>query len=76
MLLLGVFPRGAEATDPLREPTRQINSIIATLDDGEYVRFMDIGERFLEPDGTLGSLGASCPPCPIPGEFCLNGGRK
>ena len=53
MLLLGIFPRGAEATDPLREPIRQINSIISALDDGEYVRFMDIGDRFLEPDGSI-----------------------
>ena len=53
VLLLGIFPRGAEATDPLREPIKQINSLIATLDDGEYVRFMDIGDRFLEPDGSI-----------------------
>ena len=53
VLLLGVFPRGAEASDPLREPIRRINEIIAGLDDGEYVRFMDIGDRFLEPDGSI-----------------------
>ena len=53
VLLLGIFPRGAEATDPLREPIKQINSLIATLDDGEYVRFMDIGDRFLEADGSI-----------------------
>jgi lysophospholipase L1-like esterase len=53
VLLLGVFPRGAEATSELREPIRRINSIIANLDDGEYVRFMDIGDRFLEPDGSI-----------------------
>ena len=38
MLLLGVFPRGAEASDPLREPIRRINNIISGLDEGEYVR--------------------------------------
>ncbi len=53
VLLLGVFPRGVEPTDPLREPIRQINSIISALDDGEYVRFMDIGDRFLQPDGSI-----------------------
>jgi len=37
----------------LREPIRQINSIISGLDDGEYVRFMDISDRFLEPDGSI-----------------------
>jgi lysophospholipase L1-like esterase len=38
VLLLGVFPRGAEASDPLREPIRRINNIISGLDEGEYVR--------------------------------------
>ncbi len=52
VLLLGVFPRGG-ATAPQREPIRQINSIIAGLDDGEYVHFMDIGDQFLEPDGSI-----------------------
>ncbi len=53
VLLLGVFPRGAAPTARLREPLRRINSIISGLDDGEYVRFMDIGDRFLEPDGSI-----------------------
>jgi beta-glucosidase len=53
VLLLGIFPRGAEAGSDLREPINQINSIIANLDDGEYVRFMDIGDRFLESDGSI-----------------------
>jgi len=53
VLLLGVFPRGAEAGSPYREPIRQINELIAHLDDGEHVRFMDIGDGFLEPDGSI-----------------------
>jgi len=53
VLLLGVFPRGAEATDPYREPIREINELIANLDDGEHVRFLDIGEHFLESDGSI-----------------------
>jgi lysophospholipase L1-like esterase len=53
VLLLGVFPRGAEPTDPYRESIRQINALIANLDDSANVRFMDIGERFLEPDGSI-----------------------
>ena len=36
-----------------REPIKRINEIIAGLDDGEYVRFLDIGDAFLEPDGTI-----------------------
>jgi lysophospholipase L1-like esterase len=53
VLLLGVFPRGVEPDSQYREPIRQINELIANLDDGEHVRFMDIGDDFLEPDGTL-----------------------
>jgi len=53
VLLLGVFPRGAEASNPYRASIREINTLIAALDDGEHVRFMDIGDRFLEPDGSI-----------------------
>ena len=53
VLLLGVFPRGAEPTSEFREPIRQINQLIAHLDDGEHVRFMDIGDHFLQPDGSI-----------------------
>jgi N-acetylglucosamine-6-sulfatase len=53
VLLLGVFPRGAEPASQYREPISQINELIANLDDGENVRFMDIGDAFLEPDGSI-----------------------
>jgi lysophospholipase L1-like esterase len=53
VLLLGVFPRGAEASNPYRASIREINTLIAALDDGEHVRFVDIGDRFLEPDGSI-----------------------
>lgn len=53
VLLLGVFPRGAEPNDAYRDSIRQINALIANLDDGEHVRFMDIGDRFLAPDGSI-----------------------
>lgn len=53
VLLLGVFPRGADPSNEYREPIRQINALIADLDDGEHVRFMDIGDHFLQPDGSI-----------------------
>jgi beta-glucosidase len=53
VLLLGVFPRGAAPDAPQREPIRRINAIIAKLDDGKSVRFMDIGAKLLEPDGSI-----------------------
>lgn len=52
VLLLGVFPRG-EKGDPIRERVRSLNTRVARLDDGRNVRFLDLGGRFLESDGTL-----------------------
>ncbi len=52
ILLLGLFPRG-QKSDPVREQVKAINAQIAKLDDGKMVKFMDIGSKFLEPDGTL-----------------------
>ena len=53
VLLLGVFPRGAQPTSPFREQIKQINTIIAQMDDGRNVRYMDIGSRFLAADGSI-----------------------
>jgi lysophospholipase L1-like esterase len=53
VLLLGIFPRGPKP-NPQREKLKQVNSIIAKLDDGgKTVKYLDIGDKFLEPDGTL-----------------------
>jgi lysophospholipase L1-like esterase len=53
ILLLGVFPRAEKPDSPVRQQVVQINSLIAKLGDGKNVRFLDIGPKFLEPDGTL-----------------------
>jgi lysophospholipase L1-like esterase len=54
LLLLGVFPRGMKATDPARKRIKHINEIISQLDDGgKTVKYLDIGDKFLEADGTL-----------------------
>ena len=54
ILLLGVFPRGEKADHPLRGTIKEINAAAAKLDDGgKTVKFLDIGDKFLEPDGTL-----------------------
>lgn len=52
ILLLGIFPRG-ETDAPQRAQIREINAALARLDDGRQVRFLDLGPRFLAPDGTL-----------------------
>jgi lysophospholipase L1-like esterase len=53
ILLLAVFPRNEKADDPARLKIGELNEIIAKLDDGKTVFFMDIGPNFLQPDGTL-----------------------
>ena len=53
ILIQGIFPRGHDATNPLREQIKEINKIIATYSDGKKVLFLDFGDKFLQADGTL-----------------------
>jgi lysophospholipase L1-like esterase len=53
VLVLGVFPRGVAADNPFRASIREINQNLEGLDDGQNVFYLDIGDRFLSPDGTL-----------------------
>jgi N-acetylglucosamine-6-sulfatase len=53
ILLLGVFPRGLEKFDEGRLNNAAINQIIRRFDDGERIRYRDIGHVFLEADGTI-----------------------
>jgi lysophospholipase L1-like esterase len=52
ILLLGIFPR-ARLNDPQRAQVALVNTVIAKLDDGKMVKFLDISPQFLAPDGTL-----------------------
>jgi lysophospholipase L1-like esterase len=52
ILLLGIFPR-ADKVGPKPGDIRDINAAIAKLDDGRFVHFLDIGPKFLAPDGTF-----------------------
>jgi len=53
VLLLGIFPRGADANDPVRAKIKGINAELAKLDNGGSTRYLDIGDKFLAPDGSL-----------------------
>ena len=58
ILLLAVFPRGEKPSTPEkanagRDKLKQVNEIIAKLDDGKNVHFLDIGAKFLQPDGSI-----------------------
>ena len=53
ILLLGIFPRGPDAKDAKRKVNIGANEIAKKLDDGQSVTYLDISDKFLEPDGTL-----------------------
>lgn len=53
LLLLAIFPRGVEANNPLRTKLAEVNKEIAKLHDGKKTFYLDIGDKFLEADGTL-----------------------
>ncbi len=52
VLLLAVFPRG-EKPNAQRDKLKEVNATIAKLHDGKQIHFLDIGDKFLQPDGTL-----------------------
>ena len=53
ILLLGVFPRGAAANDPIRETIADINRRISKLHDGTNVHYLDISAKFLDAQGNI-----------------------
>jgi lysophospholipase L1-like esterase len=53
ILLLAIFPRGENPDDKFRQQNEATNAIIQKLADEKTVFWMDIGAKFLQPDGTL-----------------------
>lgn len=53
VLVLGIFPRGANDDDSKRQVNMKANSIIAKLADDKKVFYLDIGDKFLAGDRTL-----------------------
>ena len=53
ILLLGLFPCWEQPGNPSRVWVRETNTLIAPLAERERVWFADIGDAFVEPDGTI-----------------------
>lgn len=53
ILLLGVFPRGDKPDNKQRQVNIGANELAKTVADGKNVFYLDIGDKFLQPDGTL-----------------------
>lgn len=56
ILLVGILPRGAGASNPARDQIARTNALIAPLADGNRVTYIDIGHAFLSPDGSLSTF--------------------
>jgi beta-glucosidase len=57
VLVLGIFPRGPDPSIPkwaeFRAKIIEVNKGLAALEDGDKTRFLDIGDKFLTPDGKI-----------------------
>ena len=53
VVLHGVFPRGPNPLDKMRLNNIAINQRIRRLADGERVHFLEIGQDFLQEDGSI-----------------------
>ncbi len=53
ILLLAIFPRGANKDDKFRQQNEATNALVKAFADDKKVFFLDIGGKFLEGDGTL-----------------------
>jgi beta-glucosidase len=53
ILLLGVFPCWKNPKHPIRNKIKTVNKTISELGDNKNVWFLDIGDVFLEKDGSI-----------------------
>jgi len=53
VLLLAIFPRGVQPDDPLRLQVAQTNALLREVGNRDRVTWLDFGDVFLAPDGTL-----------------------
>lgn len=53
ILVLGIFPRGANADDPRRIVNQTANELVKSLADEKSVYYLDISNKFLQDDGAL-----------------------
>ncbi len=53
IVLIGVLPRRESASHPDREVVQEINRLLAGLEVGDPVSYLDIGSAFLAPEGNM-----------------------
>ena len=52
ILLLGIFPRG-NTFSPQRGQLLEINQVLAKLDDGKNIFYLDFGSQYVQNDGAI-----------------------
>jgi lysophospholipase L1-like esterase len=52
IVLMGIFPRGPKP-DAMRAKIEATNKLLAAFDGVHGITFVDIGAKFLEPDGSI-----------------------
>jgi lysophospholipase L1-like esterase len=62
IIVMGVLPRGAKASDPFRAKIAELNRLLPELGKTPGITFLDIGAEFLQPGGEL--------PRSLMGDFC------
>jgi lysophospholipase L1-like esterase len=53
VLLLGIFPRGVQPDDPLRQTVTATNVLLRKVADRGRVTWLEFGDRFISPGGIL-----------------------
>ncbi len=53
ILIIGILPRGTDASEPLRAVNSGVNALVAQCADGQSVFFIDIGRSLLNAAGGL-----------------------
>jgi len=53
ILLLAIFPRDEKPNTDMRKKIKSVNEQIVKLDDRKNVRFLDLGAKLSNPDGSL-----------------------
>jgi lysophospholipase L1-like esterase len=53
IIVMGVLPRGEKASNPFRAKVPALNRLLAELGKVPGITFLDVGPKFLRPDGEL-----------------------
>ncbi|MBP0444033.1 GDSL family lipase [Roseomonas sp. SSH11] len=53
VLIIGILPRGADASDPARRVNQRVNELVSRCADQRWVFYVDVGNALLDQQGRL-----------------------